>query len=537
MRPLLGDRSTSSGLSGFRSLVLFVVGCLIAPPVFIAARAAGLSTVVGAVVSGVVVVLMLVTVARLIPGELPSAGGGKRILLGAWAVLSLIAAYQLAGLSVFMLDSTKQAYAVNPHLRPLADPDLSKPFFLRHNCFTSYVIGAYLAGQGADNIYDKNHYRDTEEPTAIHDTIGERHTIDVYQYPPPFLVLPKLLLTTGGDFFEMRAYWYALNVLVIIVTVGALVLWIGRREFNVYWLALPMVFLTPNMHGTLQIGNAHFLIICLALLGMLAFEKKINWLGGVLLGLAIVSKIFPAVLLAYLLVRRAWRPVAWTLAGMAGLAVAVLLIFGEQPYRAFLEYQLPRLANGDAFWFARENIRAILGNLSVMGVVYKLHTLDLSAQLDPAWLSSALMWLFSAVLVMVIAATGWRDYRRGNALNRAPLQPFERLDLARIWVVLLILGQLRSPFLPFVYGGIAIVLLIALLLPVGGRWVGRGILVALLWLLYSIGFPLPYGSESVSVDLMVSLLPSLVALALCLFTVVRHTRRRCSADESEVDLA
>lgn len=521
----MNPKSTSSRLTSFRTLVLLIVACLLAPALFIAARAAGMGIIAGGLVCAVALALLLLGVKEVIPESLASNGERQRVLFGVWMVLNLIAAYQLAGLSVFMLDSTKTDYAINPTIRTFADPDMEKPFFLKHNCFTSYIIGAHLAGEDAENIFDPEHYRDAEEPTAIHKVIGERHTIDTYQYPPPFLILPKLLLATGGDFFQVRTYWYALNILCTVLTIAALVLWLGGKVFNVYWLALPLVLLSPNTQGTWQIGNAHFLIICLALLGMLAFARKRNALGGLLLGFAIVSKIFPGVLLAYLVVRRSWRAVGWTIAAMTAYAFTALLIFGDKPYRAFIDYQLPRLASGDAFWFAREHIRAILVNLSVMGTVYKLHTLDLLGQLDPAPIAGAAMWLFTAALLFCIFALGQKHHQRASNL-KSP-QPDDRLALVRVWVVLLILGQLRSPFLPWDYGSILVILLMALFAPTGARWIGRTVLLLLGWFMFSIHYPLAIGSESVSVDLSLSLFASLIAIAMC-FLAVRHESRRCA---------
>jgi len=509
----------------FRTLVLLVIACLIAPALFIAARAAGMSTLAGGLVSAGAAALMLLGVKRVIPESSARGGGGQRALFGLWVVLNLIAAYQLASLGVFMLDSTQADYAINPTIRALSDPEMKKPFFLKHNCFTSYVIGAHLASQGAENIFDPDNYRDSKQPTAIHEIIGERHTIDTYQYPPPFLILPKLLLATRGDFFQVRTYWYALNILCTVLTITALVLWLGGKEFNVYWLALPVVLLSPNVQGTWQVGNAHFLIICMALLGMLAFEKKRNALGGLLLGFAIVSKIFPGVLLAYLLLRRSWRAAGWTIAAMATYSIAALLIFGDKPYRAFVDFQLPRLASGDAFWFAREHIRAILVNLSVMGTVYKLHTLDLLGQLDPAPIAGAVMWIFTAALLFCIFVLGLKHHQR--AFDFESPKTDNRLALACVWVVLLILGQLRSPFLPWDYGSILVIVLLALLAPTGAHWIGRAVLLLLGWLMFAVHYPLPLGTESISVDLSLSLFASIIAIAMC-FVAVLYESRRCS---------
>ena len=128
------------------------------------------------------------------------------------------------------------------------------------------------------------------------------------------------------------------------------------------------VLATAAAQGVLQTGNFHFLVITMSLGAMLALERRRYTLGGALLAFAVVSKLLPGVLLAYLVVRRSWRAVAWTAGWMAVYAGATLALFGTKPYVAFLTYHLPRLASGDAFSFARDNIRPMTLNGSVMGL-------------------------------------------------------------------------------------------------------------------------------------------------------------------------
>ena len=68
---------------------------------------------------------------------------------------------------------------------------------------------------------------------------------------------------------------------------------------------------------------------------------------------------------------------------------------------------------------------------------------------------------------------------------------------------------------------------IALLAPSGARWIGQASVLLLGWFMFSIHYPLPFGSESVTVDLSLSLAASLVAITLC-FLAVLHESRRCS---------
>jgi hypothetical protein len=429
-------------------------------------------------------------------------------------------------MSVFMLDAGKVEYAVKPAVRELSDPDLQKPFHPRHNCFTSYVIGAHLAAQHVENVYRPKHYRSAEEQTPIHQTIGDTFTIDRYQYPPPFLLLPRLLLATGHDFFQIRTYWFALNVLLFLATSGALLLWLSGHEFSPYWLAWPIVLAAPITLSVLQIGNAHFFIICLSVLAMLAFEKRHDRLGGALLAFAIVSKLFPGMLLVYLLVRRRWSAVIWTCAAMVVLSLATVLTFGVQPFDAFIKFHLPRLVSGDAFGFAREHVRAVAVNLSVIGVPYKLAKLEWLGDVDPVKVAGVVTWVYSGVLVLVTVFSGAGQARRDASSDPGAQPDATRLILARTWFVLLILGQLRSPFLPWSYGNVATLWFLALLVPVRGRWVWRAIALAVGWLVFAVSVPLPLGPATIAFDLLYTAGALLVLLVLCLIVVTQSVFRR-----------
>lgn len=507
-----------------RFCILVVIASAIGPAFLITLLAAGLPIALSGVATACVLLAALIVAWRRLPAELVRTGKLHRLLFGLWVVLSLVASYRLATISVFMLDVERSAYAFTPKIRSVGDPDLEKPFYVRHNCFTAAVVAAHLASNDAENIYDPDHYRDAVEKTAIHDTIGEALSIDTFQYPPPFLLVPRLLLATGADFFQIRTVWFALNILLFTVTVGAIVVWVAGYQFHACWFAWPLVLAAPVTLGTLQIENAHFFIVCLAVLAMVAFEKQKNGLGGVLLAFSILSKIFPGVLLAYLVVRRRWGAVVWTGIAMVVLSLTTLLVFGLQPFESFVSFQLPRLASGEAFAFATEKTRAILLNQSILGAVYKLDKLGLMGGLDAANVAKTAVWIYTVLLVAIVVYVGLKHRRQ--ALDRdgivvSPASP--SLILAQGWVVLLILGQLRNPFLPWGYGNVAVLLLVALLIGNGlrQRWWSVVVLV-LCWLAITVIVPLPFGPATGNFDLVYTLAALALVLALSAVVVFRR---------------
>lgn len=521
-------RSASRGLTLVRSWVLIVVASIIVPLTLIACLAAGWSIMTGVFVAVFVLLLVLSGAMRVIPARLADGRGSYRWLFVVWIALSLFASYRLASMSIFMLDAERVEHAVDATFRAVPGPESKKR---QHNCFTSYMIAAHLAAEKVENLYQPNqYYGDPVQETPIHQMIGDTFTIDRYQYPPPFLVLPRLILAASHSFFQARTYWFVLNVIVFVVAVGTLVAWLGRHEFNVYWLAWPLLLAAPAMLQTLQIGNVHFLIVSLSMLALVAFDKKQNWLGGVLLGFAIVTKIFPCVLLAYLLVSRRWHAAIWTIAAIVMFCLTTVLFFGVQPFDSFVNFQVPRLMSGEAFSFATKVIGPITSNLSVVGVSYKLEKLGVLVNTDPATVAGVLKWIYTAILVIVAIAVGVRHRPQGSSIDA---DGKSRLALAQIWLVLLILGQLRSPFVPWGYGNVAILWLLTLTVlgGEGGLWKKGGL--GLGWLVFAVKLPQMFGLESGTFSLLYSLATLLLLFTLCLTIAFRHVQSGPNLIESE----
>lgn len=60
-----------------------------------------------------------------------------------------------------------------------------------------------------------------------------------------------------------------------------------------------------------------------------------------------MSKLYPGMLVVYLIVQRRWKAVAWTAAFCGFFMLATLIDVGRAPYEAFLSH-LPGLLSGEA---------------------------------------------------------------------------------------------------------------------------------------------------------------------------------------------
>jgi hypothetical protein len=325
---------------------------------------------------------------------------------------------------------------------------------------------------------------------------------DPYEYPPPFLVLPRILLAITDDFFVIRAAWFCLQALAIGSLSIALATWIGRGEGLVAGLALPALWGSTPFVEDLQSGQVHLLVLALAVAGMVAFERGRDMLGGSLLAAAVVIKMVPGLLLVYLLVRGRSRSVLAVLGWTAAYGLLGLLVLGPTPYDAFFRYHLPRLSSGAAFAFFLGRPMMLAGNLSIYALPLKLRGLGIPGM--TLGLSSALGWGYLVLLVVAAFVAA----RRSSG---------SRLDQAQRWLALLNLAALRSPLAPYVYVVSGIVWLLTLMAP--SLRTTRGISgLAVAWLYFSIGL-----FVGIHDPLRDGIAGQLAALALNLWVALRGT--------------
>jgi hypothetical protein len=322
------------------------------------------------------------------------------------------------------------AFIVNPRIA-VWDARPWTPMRSSHSCASAY----WMASQAVDrtpHIYDDEIYSLPQaDPRAPRQgrPLGPL-VIDNYEYPPAFLALPRLIARSTRDFWAWRQVWFALTLLV---TVAGIVL-VARRfdagtGSHALWLT-PLVLAPPAMVITLVMGNVQLAIIAASLIAMMLFERGRYAGGGILLAFATVSKLYPGLLVFYLLLRRDWRSVGWT----AGAALAIVLVtladFGVAPYGVFAA-EVPKLLGGEAF-AAFRNPMAVAVNESIPGLAFKLALFGVPGMGFPA--AKVLGWAYTVVVVIAAAHLALRP----GVPGREPLA----------WLAILILATLRSPFLP-----------------------------------------------------------------------------------------
>lgn len=430
-----------------------MAGAVAAAPAYAVGRALGAGTAIAIAAAAAVAIAVSVAAARRMPAAVDELAGGHRALAIAWLVLALAGAGNLLRVSQFMAEPDATAFSGAPH----------DAFFRRHDCLTAYYRAATLARDGVANLYEPTLYTGSDGDPDDAGRIG-RFQVDLYEYPPPFLVPARAALAVSDDFFAWRAAWFAVEVALLAAALVALAAWIGDRAGLIAGLLAPAVLFAPATVLTLQIGNFQLALVALAAIALVAIERDRPLLGGSLLGMLAVAKLFPGVLVVYLIARRRWRAAGAMAAAGALASLVALAWFGVSPYRAFVAFQLPRMADGSAFPWLAGFVPAIDSNHSIFGIVLKLGLGFETAAI--------VAWVYTAVVVAAAYALG----RRAGA---------SRLHDALAWLAVLQLAALRSPFTPDVYA-VLIPTWLACLLAIRAGLASRVVLAAA-WLVLSGG--------------------------------------------------
>lgn len=474
--------------------------------------ALGATVAVGAAVgwslgiAGLLALLSVVaTVARLVqwlPPRLPGVWDGlarrRPALATLYVVLAFSAVVSTARVSIFIGDSTRVDQQVLPGMA----------FLETHSCLTAYVHAATLSRQRVDNLYADRWWDGSHGLSPTSPDVAKPYrpfTLDYYAYPPPFLLVMAPLAPFEGDFAAQRALWFGLNGLLLAVGLWIVARWVEGPSAHRVLLLSPLFFGSLPVLATLQVGNFQIAAVVISVLAMVALERAHTKVGGALLALAILSKLSPGILGIVLLGQRRWRAAAWAAAAGVVLFTLSILTIGVGPTRHFLTYTLPRIRSGEAFAFLADAPFSILTNMAAFGLPFKLQLLGVSVS-DPWALARRIGNVYSAVLVVLAIVA----VRRGA----------DRRSQAMVWMSLLVLAALQSPFAP---GYTSIGLLWAtMLLSVEIRSLHGGVVLTLVWLLIVIAPPF----KAMSLLVVYSILQSALILGVPAWMILRSTNPR-----------
>jgi hypothetical protein len=312
-----------------------------------------------------------------------------------------------------------------------------------------------------------------------------------YAYPPAYVVLMLGWLKLGSLAFPA---WIALGIasLLAIVVVGARATGLAARPGGIAVAALSMLVVSYAVGWDLKSRNVN-LAYLLAILLALWLGARRPALAGLLLSLSVAIKLYSVLFLPWLVWKRRWAWLGWTLAGIAlWFVVLPLLVFG--PAETVLLTKAWWIALGPAGEPAYQAI--------FPGYLISLHkTLASLLALPPtdAGVIAATRALQLAWLAL-IAWMLWRcpldDVASGALLVLAPLplgpvlQPHHAAVLLLPAVVLLAIAadEITSRTRRIACAATLVACFVLTQTGPAGTWRGVGILLAALVLALAVGF-------------------------------------------------
>ena len=420
-----------------------------------------------------------------VPLDAAAAPRGLRVVS---ALATAAALVQVGRLAVFIVAPSAVAFSSVP----------GSAWELRHSCLSAYAVAAEVV-DSHPNVYDDALYSAPQDDPAKPRKplrIGS-FNVDVYEYPPQFLLLPRALRLATPEFLDLRSLWFGLSGLTLLAALVAVARARGPAAGTRALLLSPLVWVALPTLSTLQKGNFQVMAVALSMLAMVCFARRRPAAGGALLAFMTVSKLFPGLLGIYLIARRDWRAVAWSAAFGVAFTAAALLDLGWAPFAAFVDH-VPGLLSGQSFPALR-NPMAMAINFSIPGLAFKLKLFGVPGMGFGAakWIG----WIYTVIATALVYAVGRRSLRAG--------------ERPQVWLAILVLATLRSPFLPQAYAALPPLWLLTLL--AARRRPATGDLAALLggWLLLNIYWPLDWPLDPRWLALL-SLVPQALTIVLAL---------------------
>lgn len=221
---------------------------------------------------------------------------------------------------------------------------VSLPFFLRIHSFplhdfANYYFGARFLDSGHFNI---SWYQPILFNKAIA-SLGYSEIFASYAPNPPSLALFFIPLKVFSP-VHAKIVFTGLSYLLFVWAVIRL-----SRQFehpDYFLITLPLIFIIPIRNGIL-FGQVYFFLFYLLVEGFLSLKKKNYLLMAFTWGLAVLLKIFPVILLCYLLFKKELKGTLYFTVVISVLLGVSIYLNGFEAWSYFIHYVMPKASSGE----------------------------------------------------------------------------------------------------------------------------------------------------------------------------------------------
>ncbi|THU40119.1 DUF2029 domain-containing protein [Niastella caeni] len=225
--------------------------------------------------------------------------------------------------------------------------------------FAGYYFGSWELLHG-----NYQHVYDTYSLNALIAQKGHAGIFVSYApFPPftsivlaPFLIFPVTVAKIVFNVFSAALFMFTVSRAIKYFSLPTWVVWL-----------IPILFLVP-LRNNIFFGQTYLLLFALLLEGYMAYEKKKPVLAALLWAVAIVFKLFPLVILFYLVAKKQYKQVAYCTAACLLLGVVSVILNGFASWQYYVLTIFPRANSGelnDSYTYLFQSAFMLLKNVFV----------------------------------------------------------------------------------------------------------------------------------------------------------------------------
>ncbi len=232
--------------------------------------------------------------------------------------------------------------------------------------FSDY--GSYYFGSGA--LLNGN-YESVYDTWSLNELIAQKGYAGIFvsyaPFPPftsivmsPFLLFPVAVSKILFNVFSASLFVLVLARASKYFSLPAWVLWL-----------MPVIFFVP-LRNNIFFGQAYLLLFALLLEGFMAYKKGKPVVAALLWGIAIVFKLFPLVILFFLLAKKQYKQLAYCVAACGLLGLMSVLLNGFASWQYYVFTIIPRANNGelnDSYTYIFQSAFMLMKNLFVYDAI------------------------------------------------------------------------------------------------------------------------------------------------------------------------
>src|SRR5262245_31757687 len=256
--------------------------------------------------------------------------------------------------------------------------------------FPNYYVSAWAVRHGGDlsQLYDpiwferEKHQSGIERPAAL------------FNYFPPLNALIMWPLAELSPIHAKRV-WTIINLIALAAVIALTV-----KASGLGWLsATAVAFLGLDALGNNLTYGQFYIVLTLLMLTSILTAERLPFVSGMATALGTLTKIFPAFMLVYFMIRKQYRALIFSAAAIAALALIGVFWLGWPPHQVYLDEVLGRTLRGeiqDPYNVRWNTLQALLRR-----ALLREESLNPAPILDASWLFFLLRPLVSIAIAGV----------------------------------------------------------------------------------------------------------------------------------------